>query len=192
MQKYPTKAKYATFQRLIAAPENRADEQVRGSAGKKQAGKLRKIRLCFIFALSFPPFMINRTAEEGKNTIELWCNGNTADFGSVVLGSSPDSSTFQNCQRLFSKAAFFATDKKRPSDKTQRAAFHYVNFRGNSDKAPLLGRALLLAIRRAYYFLLSVGGMRIRRSCAASGIFVSSLRATGLIFGTTRSIVYFS
>ena len=25
--------------------------------------------------------------------IELWCNGNTADFGSVVSGSSPDSST---------------------------------------------------------------------------------------------------
>ena len=24
---------------------------------------------------------------------ELWCNGNTADFGSVVLGSSPGSST---------------------------------------------------------------------------------------------------
>lgn len=25
--------------------------------------------------------------------IELWCNGNTADFGSAVSGSSPDSST---------------------------------------------------------------------------------------------------
>ena len=24
---------------------------------------------------------------------ELWCNGNTADFGSVVLGSNPGSST---------------------------------------------------------------------------------------------------
>ena len=25
--------------------------------------------------------------------IELWCNGNTADFGSVILGSNPGSST---------------------------------------------------------------------------------------------------
>ena len=28
-----------------------------------------------------------------SNGSELWCNGNTADFGSVVLGSSPGSST---------------------------------------------------------------------------------------------------
>lgn len=28
-----------------------------------------------------------------KTYIELWCNGNTADFGSAVSGSSPDSST---------------------------------------------------------------------------------------------------
>ena len=28
-----------------------------------------------------------------EQRIELWCNGNTADFGSVVLGSSPGSST---------------------------------------------------------------------------------------------------
>ena len=28
-----------------------------------------------------------------EHRIELWCNGNTADFGSVVLGSSPGSST---------------------------------------------------------------------------------------------------
>ena len=104
----------------------------------------------------------------------------------------PIAQHFRIVSGFFQRPLFFAPDKKRPSDKTQRAAFHYVNFRGNSDKAPLLGRALLLAIRRAYYFLLSVGGMRIRRSCAASGIFVSSLRATGLIFGTTRSIVYFS
>ena len=27
---------------------------------------------------------------------ELWCNGNTADFGSVILGSSPGSSTNLN------------------------------------------------------------------------------------------------
>lgn len=28
-----------------------------------------------------------------EHRIELWCNGNTADFGSVVPGSSPGSST---------------------------------------------------------------------------------------------------
>ena len=28
-----------------------------------------------------------------EQEIELWCNGNTADFGSVVLGSNPGSST---------------------------------------------------------------------------------------------------
>ena len=28
-----------------------------------------------------------------EQRIELWCNGNTADFGSVVPGSSPGSST---------------------------------------------------------------------------------------------------
>lgn len=27
--------------------------------------------------------------------IELWCNGNTSDFGSEISGSSPDSSTNQ-------------------------------------------------------------------------------------------------
>ncbi len=28
-----------------------------------------------------------------EQLIELWCNGNTADFGSVVQGSNPCSST---------------------------------------------------------------------------------------------------
>ena len=28
-----------------------------------------------------------------EQLFELWCNGNTADFGSVVLGSNPGSST---------------------------------------------------------------------------------------------------
>jgi hypothetical protein len=35
----------------------------------------------FIFAVAF------------ERMFELWCNGNTADFGSVVLGSNPGSST---------------------------------------------------------------------------------------------------
>ena len=30
-----------------------------------------------------------------EQLIELWCNGNTADFGSVVQGSNPCSSTLQ-------------------------------------------------------------------------------------------------
>lgn len=30
-----------------------------------------------------------------EHRIELWCNGNTSDFGSEILGSSPDSSTQQ-------------------------------------------------------------------------------------------------
>mgnify|MGYP007048086813 FL=1 len=32
-------------------------------------------------------------ASESPVFIELWCNGNTSDFGSEILGSSPDSST---------------------------------------------------------------------------------------------------
>ena len=30
-----------------------------------------------------------------EHWIELWCNGNTSDFGSEILGSKPDSSTQQ-------------------------------------------------------------------------------------------------
>ena len=33
------------------------------------------------------------TATIINTNIELWCNGNTADFGSVILGSNPGSST---------------------------------------------------------------------------------------------------
>ena len=40
---------------------------------------------------------------------ELWCNGNTADFGSVVLGSSPGSSTKKGLLHL--KKSFFVTYK---------------------------------------------------------------------------------
>ncbi len=32
-------------------------------------------------------------ASLSSNVLELWCNGNTADFGSVVQGSNPCSST---------------------------------------------------------------------------------------------------
>ena len=46
-----------------------------------------------------------------EQTIELWCNGNTADFGSVVLGSSPDSSTIQPC-RSFRQGFFVGSPQK--------------------------------------------------------------------------------
>ena len=36
-----------------------------------------------------------------EQLFELWCNGNTADFGSVVLGSSPGSSTEKRSSDLF-------------------------------------------------------------------------------------------
>ncbi len=35
----------------------------------------------------------------------LWCNGNTADFGSVVLGSSPSRPTKKNAPLL--RGVFF-------------------------------------------------------------------------------------
>ena len=43
--------------------------------------------------VSLKKVSIFATAYEQR--IELWCNGNTADFGSVVLGSSPGSSTLK-------------------------------------------------------------------------------------------------
>ena len=43
----------------------------------------------FAFALGF-----SYLCAAYEQRIELWCNGNTADFGSVVLGSSPGSSTY--------------------------------------------------------------------------------------------------
>ena len=35
---------------------------------------------------------VGLTALRGSQ-FEVWCNGNTTDFGSVILGSSPDTST---------------------------------------------------------------------------------------------------
>lgn len=40
-----------------------------------------KLKICSTFALAI------------RNHDGLWCNGNTADFGSVVLGSSPSRPT---------------------------------------------------------------------------------------------------
>lgn len=36
--------------------------------------------------------IVKSAASESPVFIELWCNGNTSDFGSEILGSSPDSS----------------------------------------------------------------------------------------------------
>ena len=33
--------------------------------------------------------------------IDLWCNGNTADFGSVIRGSNPRGSTNKQFSRMF-------------------------------------------------------------------------------------------
>ncbi len=57
----------------------------------------KNIWLLFFFGLSLPSL--------SSNWIELWCNGNTADFGSVVSGSNPDSST--EGEDLFKVAPFF-------------------------------------------------------------------------------------
>ena len=42
------------------------------------------------------------------STIEPWCNGNTADFGSVILGSNPGSSTQKTPEdALATESVFF-------------------------------------------------------------------------------------
>ena len=53
---------------------------------------LSQLFLCGKFCTLILFFYLCIAFEQG---IELWCNGNTADFGSVVLGSSPGSSTQQ-------------------------------------------------------------------------------------------------
>ena len=42
-----------------------------------------------------------------RATIELWCNGNTADFGSVILSSNLGSSTTMACLTNFVRQAIF-------------------------------------------------------------------------------------
>lgn len=41
--------------------------------------------------------IVKSAASESPVFIELWCNGNTSDFGSEILGSNPDSSTIEVC-----------------------------------------------------------------------------------------------
>lgn len=59
---------------------------------------LRKNNRCFAgggLQWSLPPLCIKEKNIYicTRNRIEPWCNGNTADFGSVILGSNPDGST---------------------------------------------------------------------------------------------------
>ena len=46
------------------------------------------------------PSIVKSAVSESPVFIELWCNGNTSDFGSEILGSSPDSSTNSSAARL--------------------------------------------------------------------------------------------
>ena len=39
------------------------------------------------------PSIVKSAVSESPVFIELWCNGNTSDFGSEILGSSPVTST---------------------------------------------------------------------------------------------------
>ena len=45
------------------------------------------------------PSIVKSAVSESPVFIELWCNGNTSDFGSEILGSSPDSSTNSSAAR---------------------------------------------------------------------------------------------
>ena len=40
---------------------------------------------------------INHTFALAKQSIGLWCNGNTTDSGPVILGSNPGSPTSKDC-----------------------------------------------------------------------------------------------
>ena len=50
-----------------------------------------------------------------EQRIELWCNGNTSDFGSEILGSNPDSSTRENGLAYASPFSLFCSTSS-PSD----------------------------------------------------------------------------
>ena len=66
------------------------------SAGKAAAKKFCELKSLLYLCTAF------------EQRIELWCNGNTSDFGSEILGSSPDSSTTENGYALtFNTYPFF-------------------------------------------------------------------------------------
>ena len=46
-----------------------------------------------------------------SKVIELWCNGNTADFGSVILGSNPGSSTQKTPGGRLGLGVFFVLER---------------------------------------------------------------------------------
>ena len=66
------------LERIAPAAAGAIDSQATRDVGQKNFAILKSLLyLCTAF----------------ERRIELWCNGNTSDFGSEILGSSPDSST---------------------------------------------------------------------------------------------------
>lgn len=67
---------------------------------------------------------------------ELWCNGNTADFGSVVLGSNPGSSTAKK-RPLIKRDLFWflATIYNFPPPESSRRMYLLADSRGSRGKA---------------------------------------------------------
>ena len=59
------------------------------SSNSKGTKKNMKIFMIFLAQYFYLPYICIAL----EQLIELWCNGNTADFGSVVQGSNPCSST---------------------------------------------------------------------------------------------------
>jgi hypothetical protein len=68
--------------------------------------KYRENRILFQFfaRILFEKGNFYKFAELFKHSIDLWCSGSTADFGSVSLGSSPGRSTLN---LLFFREGFF-------------------------------------------------------------------------------------
>ena len=66
------------LERILPTAAGAIDSQATRDVGQKNFAILKSLLyLCTVF----------------ERRIELWCNGNTSDFGSEILGSSPDSST---------------------------------------------------------------------------------------------------
>ena len=73
---------------------------IRVRRANRHTGQLSVI-LCFIFNF----LLLHLSSGNGT---EPWCNGNTADFGSVILGSNPDGSTSSRpCRHMWRQGLFF-------------------------------------------------------------------------------------
>ena len=58
--------------------------------------ELSKFKIVFVIAASFSIISFPFVPLNGTSIVfDPWCNGNTADFGSVISGSSPDGSTIK-------------------------------------------------------------------------------------------------